>query len=145
MIEEEKKEDNNGEIKEKRTRNKKTKEERYKTEREELMREIEEKMGLTEEKRGKMLYELEEDEELKEWLREKIEEIKKIYKWNQWAYFKNKEEDRDEIGLLRSMFKSEKYGIVSKREYKERDNIKKKYTCLYFIKDLNMDEILKRN
>ena len=143
MIEEEKKEDNNGEIKEKRTRNKKTKEERYKTEREELMREIEEKMGLTEEKRGKMLYELEEDEELKEWMREKVPEIKKMYKCGQWEYFKNKEEDRDEIGLMRSMFKNEKYEIISKREYKEIDNVTKKHTCLYFIKDFNMKELLK--
>ena len=91
------------EIEEKKGKKIKTKEEKYKNKREELVRELEEKMGLDEENRGKFSYELESNEELKKYLLEKLPEIKKMYRCSQWMYFKNKEEDRDEIGLLKSI------------------------------------------
>ena len=63
-----------------------------------------------------------------------------MYKCGQWAYFVNKEEEKkDEIGLLRSIFKNEKYDVISKQVYKEGET-KKKYTKTYFLKNLNLKE-----
>ncbi len=53
---------------EKRTRNRPSKREKYKVEREELIKELEKRMGLTEENRGVLLYDLEKNEELKDTL-----------------------------------------------------------------------------
>ena len=50
---------------EKRTRNRPSKAERFSEEREELLKELEKLMGLTEEVRGVLLYDLEHNEELK--------------------------------------------------------------------------------
>ena len=95
-------------------------------------------MGLTEENRGVLLYDLEHNEKLKEYLNEKIPEIRKLYKCGCWNYFIQKEENIDIIGLLKSIFKSEKYELVSKMKYTEREGEKKKYSHIYFFKDLNI-------
>lgn len=98
---------------------------------------------LTEEVRGVLLYDLEHNEELKEYLKNKIPEIRKLYKCGCWNYFIQKEENRDIIGLLKSIFKSEKYELVSKMKYTERDGEKKKYSHIYFFKDLNINQYFK--
>ena len=103
-------------------------------------------MGLTEENRGVLLYDLEHNEKLKEYLNEKLKEylnekipeIRKLYKCGCWNYFIQKEENIDIIGLLKSIFKSEKYELVSKMKYTEREGEKKKYSHIYFFKDLNI-------
>ena len=89
---------------EKRTRNRPSKADRFIQEREELVKELEKMMGLTEENRGVLLYDLEHNEELKEYLKSKIPEIRKLYKCGCWNYFIQKEEKRDIIGLLKSIF-----------------------------------------
>ncbi len=128
---------------EKRTRNRQSKAERFGEEREELVKELEKKMGLTEENRGVLLYDLEHNNELKEYLKNKIPEIRKLYKCGCWNYFIQKEENRDEIGLLKSIFKSEKYELISKRILEERDGEKKQYNTIYFFKDLNINQYFK--
>ena len=128
---------------EKRTRNRPSKSERYVNEREELIKELEKKMGLTEGVRGVLLYDLEHNKELKEYLKNKIPEIRRLYKCGSWNYFIQKEENRDEVGLLKSIFKSEKYELVSKMKYTERDGEKKKYSHIYFFKDLNINQYFK--
>lgn len=127
----------------KRTRNRPSKAERYTEERVELIKELENKMGLTEEVRGVLLYDLEHNEELKDYLKNKIPEIRKLYKCGCWNYFIQKEEKRDIIGLLKSLFKSENYELVSKMKYTERDKEKKKYSHIYFFKDLNINQYFK--
>ena len=128
---------------EKRTRNRPSKAERYTEEREELIKELESKMGLTEEIRGVLLYDLEHNNELKEYLKNKIPEIRKLYKCGCWNYFIQKEANRDQIGLLKSIFKSEKYELISKRILAEREGEKKQYSGIYFFKDLNINQYFK--
>lgn len=128
---------------EKRTRNRPSKADRFSQEREELVKELEKKMGLTEENRGVLLYDLEHNKELKEYLKEKIPEIRKLYKCGCWNYFIQKEENRDEIGLLKSIFKSEKYELISKRILEERNGEKKQFSGIYFFKDLNINQYFK--
>lgn len=127
----------------KRTRNRPSKAERFSEEREELIKELEKMMGLTEEVRGVLLYDLEHNEELKEYLKNKIPEIRKLYKCGCWNYFIQKEEKRDIVGLLKSIFKSEKYELVSKRILAVRENKKKQYSGVYFFKDLNINQYFK--
>ena len=127
----------------KRTRNRPSKADRYVEEREELIKELEKMMGLTEEVRGVLLYDLENNKELKEYLKNKIPEIRKLYKCGSWNYFIQKEEKRDIIGLLKSIFKSEKYELVSKRIFAERKCEKKQYSGIYFFKDLNINQYFK--
>jgi hypothetical protein len=128
---------------EKRTRNRPSKAERFSGERDELIKELEKKMGLTEENRGVLLYDLEHNTELKEYLKNKIPEIRKLYKCGCWNYFIQKEENRDEIGLLKSIFKSEKYELISKRILAERNGEKKQYSGIYFFKNLNINQYFK--
>jgi hypothetical protein len=127
----------------KRTRNRPSKAERFLEERDELIKELEKKMGLKEENRGVLLYDLEHNKELKEYLKDKIPEIRKLYKCGCWNYFIQKEEKRDEIGLLKSIFKSEKYELISKRILAEREGEKKQYSGIYFFKDLNINQYFK--
>lgn len=124
----------------KKTRKRPCKAERFSKEREELIEELEKMMGLTEEVRGVLLYDLEHNEKLKEYLKNKIPEIRKLYKCGCWNYFIQKEEKRDIVGLLKSIFKSEKYELVSKRILAIRENKKKQYSGVYFFKDLNMGQ-----
>ena len=128
---------------EKRRRNRPSKADRFIQEREELVKELEKMMGLTEENRGVLLYDLEHNEELKEYLKSKIPEIRKLYKCGCWNYFIQKEENRDIIGLLKSIFKSEKYELISKRILAEREGEKKQYSGIYFFKDLNINQYFK--
>lgn len=128
---------------EKRTRNRPSKSERFSEEREELVKELERRMGLTEEVRGVLLYDLEHNNELKEYLKNKIPEIRRLYKCGCWNYFIQKEENRDEIGLLKSIFKDEKYELISKRILAERKGEKKQYSGIYFFKDQNMKQYFK--
>ena len=129
-------------IKEKKTRNRPSKKEKYKDEREELTSELEKMMRLTEESRGVLLYDLEKNDELKEYLTENIETIKKIFKCGGWNYFikSDNEIEKDKIGLLKSIFRDEKYEIISKRQYKEINGNKKQYTYLYFMKNIILNE-----
>jgi hypothetical protein len=123
---------------EKRTRNRPSKAERFGEEREELVKELEKRIGLTEEIRGVLLYDLEHNEELKEYLREKIPEIKRLYKTGNWAYFVRQHikegEEPSEISLLKSIMKSENYEITNRRKITERNEIKKTFIELYFNK-----------
>ena len=119
---------------EKRTRNRPSKSEIFVEEREELIKELEKKIGLTEEKRMVLLYDLEHNNELKEYLKVKIPKIRKIYKCGCWNYFIQKEENRDEIGLLKSIFKNENYNITNKRILCIKGEVKKLYMELYFNK-----------
>ena len=114
----------------KRTRNRPSKAERFSEEREELIKELERMIGLTEEVRGVLLYDLNRNEELKEYLKNKIPEIRKLYKCGTWNYFVKQHtkegEEPSEIGLMKSIFKSENYELVSKMKYAEREGEKKK-------------------
>lgn len=105
---------------EKRKRNKLTKAQQFKEERQKIVLELEKLMGLTESNRGILLYDLEHNEKLKEYLKEQVDNIKKYYKYGTRNYFVNqytKEgEQLSEISLLKAIFKDENYEIISKRK-----------------------------
>ena len=132
---------------EKRSRNRPNKAERFSEEREELIKELEKKMGLTEEVRGILLYDLNRNEELKEYLKNKIPEIRKLYKCGTWNYFVKQHtkegEEPSEIGLLKSIFKSEKYKLKPSRLVAERGGEKKQYNAILFYKVYDLAEKIK--
>ena len=124
---------NDNNKRQKRTRNRPCKNERFENERKELIKELERLMGLSEGVRGVLLYDLEHNEELKSYLIEKVPEIKRLYRYGSWNYFKEND-NKDEIGLLKSIFKDSKYLITNKKKVVERGGIKKQYNDLYFLK-----------
>lgn len=130
---------NNSEEKssEKRTRNRPNKREKYKKEREELIKELEKKINIDEENRGALLYDLEKNSKLKEYLIENIENIRKIFKCGGWNYF-IKKENQNEIGLLKSIFRDEDYALITKKQYETREETRKQFSCVYFIKNINL-------
>jgi hypothetical protein len=128
-------------------RNRSTKDKIYAEEREELVNELEKKMGLDEEIRGIILYDLENNKELKEYLRDKIPEIRKLYKTGNWNYFVKQHtkegEELSEISLLKSIYKEEKYKLISKRKMLEKEGKKKQYSCIFFYKEYKLEEKIK--
>jgi hypothetical protein len=128
----------------KRTRNKPTKAQQFKEERHKLILELENLMGLSGTNRGVLLYDLERNEELKKYLKEIVPEVKKIYKCGTWNYFVNQhtkeDEEISEISLLKSIFKDDKYEIISKRKKKINiDGVNKQQTNFYFLKNINLN------
>ena len=122
----------------KKTRNRPCKNQKFEKEREELIKELENIIGLNENKRNITLYELENNSLLINKLQELIPNIKKYFKCSTWGFFSSdpKKGMGNEIGLLKAIFKNEKYNILNKRKQLEYDGIKKLYTELYFIKNI---------
>ena len=104
----------------KKTRNKPTKAQIYKEERRKIILELEKLIGLNEINRGVLLYNLEHNKQLKEYLKQNIPDIKKYYKCGTWNYFVNQHtkegEELSEISLLKAIFKDENYEIISRRK-----------------------------
>ena len=88
---------NNSLNKKKKTRNKLTKAQQFREERNKIVSELENLIGITENNRGVLLYDLEKNDKLKEYLRVIVPNIKKYYKCGNWNYFIQKEENRDVI------------------------------------------------
>ena len=120
----------------KRSKKRSTKKELYEEEREEIIKELEGIIGLTNEKRTIMLYELERNELIGKRMKELSEKIKKIYRSSNWGYYSRdkKKGMGNEIGLLRSVFKNSGYNIESKRKIKTIENEKKIQIQLGFYK-----------
>ncbi len=118
------------------TRNRSCKSEYYNEEREQIILELENLIGLTDTKRNTTLYDLENNSKLINRLKELAPLIKKYYKCSTWGYFSTdlKKGMGNEIGLLKAIFKSEKYNILNKRRQLEYNGIKKLHTELYFMK-----------
>jgi len=126
---------NENKKREKRTRIRPSKAERYSKEREEFVKELNILTGINE-KNNIILYELNKNEKLKEKIRELVPLIKKYYKTCNWGYFSNDEKKGkgNEIGLLKTIYKNEGYKILTKRKLCEYEGIKKLQTELYFLK-----------
>lgn len=117
-------------------KNRSTKKELYEKEREEIIKELENKIGLTKEKRTIMLYELENNKEIQNRMKELSETIKKIYRSSNWGYYSTDEKKGmgNEITLLRSVFKNSGYNIESKRKTTTINKEKKIQIQLGFYK-----------
>jgi hypothetical protein len=124
-------------------KNKPTKAQLFKEERQKIVMELEKLMGLSETNRGVLLYDLEHNEKLKEYLQQIIPQIRKYYKCGTWNYFIQPEEYRDIIGLLKSILKNENYQLINKKKFLDITGVKKLYTQLYIINDEKIKNIFK--
>ena len=124
---------------EKLTRNRKSKIEQYKKERLEIIRDLNSIIGFQEDKsiNSIMLFELEENEELKKRLKELSEkEIKKYWCYGKWGFYGTPERGRDNlIGLLKSLYSNTGYSFSGKNKTKDHNGVKKQYTQIIFIKN----------
>ena len=120
----------------KRCKKRSTKKEMYEEEREKFIQELNKIIGVDENNNEIFLYDLERNEKVKEFLKNKILNIQKYYKCGTWGYFSNdpKKGSGNEITLLRSIYKNDDYDILSKRIMNERDGKKKPRVVLLFIK-----------
>lgn len=82
------------------------------------------------------LVELQDNEKLKNKINELSDNIKKYYRCSTWGYFVSQQngEKGDEITLLKAIFKDHDYNIFSKDITTTYNNIKKRYTKLFFTK-----------
>ena len=111
-------------------RNKLTKKQQFKNEREIIINNLNNIIGIDDNNSCFYLYELEKKDEIKNYLIDNIENIKKYYKIGKWGFFSNdvlKGKD-NYIGLLRSLYLDSDYEIISKLKIATFDNIKKQYT-----------------
>jgi len=83
-----------------------------------------------------LLAQLKDNMELKNYLISVVDDIKKYYRCSTWGYFVsiNNGEIGDEITLLKAIFKDHDYRIFSKDITAEYNNVKKRYTTLFFTK-----------
>lgn len=81
-----------------------------------------------------LLVQLKDNQELINYLTSITDNIKKYYRCSTWGYFVsiNNGENADEISLLKAIFKDHDYRIFSKDITTEYNNVKKRYTTLYF-------------
>ena len=109
---------------------------RYQGERFEMIKEIDIIIGLTETKRNITLYELEKNEELRAYIRDNIEKIKKYYRTSSLGYFTDdiRHGKDNEVTLMKALYKDDDYEILTKRRMGNYDGVKKLYTELFFIK-----------
>lgn len=117
-------------------RNKLTKKQQFKNERDILIDNLNNVIGITKEKKCYFLCELEKNDNIKKYLTDNIEDIKKYYKVGKWGFFSNDmSKGKDNyIGLLRSLYLDSDYEIISKSKIATFDNIKKQYTMWDFRK-----------
>jgi hypothetical protein len=123
---------------EKKTRNKPTKAEKYINERKKFIMELEKLMGLTDVERCVLLCELENNQILIKYLTENIANIQKYYKTGTWNYFVNQHtrvgETLSITSLIKSIFKDDKYEVISRKKIKKIDGQCKHLTNLKFLK-----------
>ncbi len=113
-------------------RNKKT---YYQNERENIINELNKLINFDKDN-SVLLIQLQDNLVLKNRLNELINDIKKYYRCSTWGYFVsiNNDEKGDEITLLKAIYKDHDYNIFSKDITSVYNNVKKRYTKLFFTK-----------
>ena len=109
---------------------------KFKNERNNIIDNLNNLIGIDENNNCFFLYELEKKEDVKKYLSDNIDDIKKYYKVGKWGFFSNdilKGKD-NYIGLLRSLYLDSDYEIISKSKIATFENIKKQYTMWDFRK-----------
>lgn len=83
------------------------------------------------------LIDLQNNNQLVEYINSNIDNIKKWYRCSSWGYFvaENNNQQGDIITLLKSILKDHDYEIYRKDITAEKNNIKKRYTTIKLIKD----------
>lgn len=85
---------------------------------------------------GILLNDLYNNQELKDKLNNISDDVKKYYKCSSWGYFVSQNNDKkgDEISLLKAIAKDHDYFVFSKSVTCDINNLKKRYTKIFFIK-----------
>jgi hypothetical protein len=113
------------------------KKELFEKEREKIILKLNEIIKL-EEKNNTVIYDdLVENIELKQYLIDNVELIKKYYSCSGWGYFTTHLHGnipKDEVTLMKAIYKSENYKIASRSKSMIRGDIKKQCSELHFIK-----------
>jgi hypothetical protein len=131
-------EDNNVEIKVKKTRNRLTKKQQYVEERSNFINDLNKLIGVNEKNNYVYLYDLENNNDLQEKIINLVPEIKKLHKCGAWGYFLEKERGGGNvIGLIRSIYRDNDYVITMKNKTIERNGNKINSVVYYFIKNDN--------
>lgn len=105
----------------------------YHNERNEILNKLIQLINFNDDK-SILLAQLKDNQELINYLISITDNIKKYYRCSTWGYFVsiNNGEIGDEISLLKAIFKDHGYRIFSKDITTEYNNVKKRYTTLYF-------------
>ncbi len=121
-----------------RKRRRSTKKELYKREREEIIKKINNLLEINERKNYVYLYDIENDERIKEEINNMSEEIKKYFKVGNWNYYimKNNGEKPLEIGLIRAVYRDDDIIMSTKEKQIEREGKKIRTTIYYLIKQI---------
>ena len=125
--------DNNSQNKKKVRRNKK---QLFVTERKVIIDKLSHIIKLEENNNVVVYDDLVENMELKEYIIKNIENIKKYFSCSNWAYMTSHLHniEKNEVSLMKAMFKDDGQKILSNQKTLTRKNIKKVYTELHFIK-----------
>lgn len=123
---------NNNDIKK---RNKSTKSEKYEEERKILINEISNIIEL-EKKEYILMSDIENNDELKNKIKNELESIKKYYRCSTWGYFiseRNEQNSGNITSLIKQLYENTGYKIFSKQKKIEEND--KKITVYYFYKN----------
>ena len=120
-------------------KHRRSKEELYTEERKMIIENINVLIGLNKNKYSVIYADLTENEELKNYLITNLDLIKKYYMCGTWSYFVSHlhKYEKNEVSLMKSIYKSDGFIITSKSKTLVKNNIKKNYTELYFIKPIH--------
>ncbi len=131
-------EDNNVEIKVKKTRNRLTKKQQFEKERGELINKLNNILGISDKQNTFYLYDVENSNEIKEQIKELVEDVKKYFKCGTWNYFiaSNSGEEAKEIGLIRAIYRDEGIILTKKERHIERNSSKVRSVQYFIMKNL---------
>ena len=117
-------------------RERQSKKEKYTDERKELILELNNLMGISEKNKEVNLQEIKNNNELKKYLEESDEKIRKYFKCGSWNYYikKSSGEESPIIGLIRAIYRDEDYIFTTKDKVIDIEGKKKKTTNYYIIK-----------
>lgn len=129
--------DNNEEIKVKKTRNRLTKKQQFAKEREELIKRLNNILGINDKNNTFYLYDVENSQEIKDKIKEIVEDVKKYFKCGTWNYFiaTNGGEEAKEIGLIRAIYRDEEIILTKKEKNIERNGVKVRSVQYFLIKN----------
>ena len=120
----------------KRKKKRSTKKELYRQEREEIIKELNEILKINENKNYVYLYDIENDDNIKNKINEMSEEVKKYFKVGNWNYYimKNNGDKPLEIGLIRALYRDEGWLMTKKEKQIERNGEKVRSIVYYLVK-----------
>ena len=121
----------------KRHKKRSTKKELYRQEREEIIKELNNLLNINENKNYVYLYDIENDDNIKNKINEMSEEVKKYFKVGNWNYYimKNNGDKPLEIGLIRALYRDEDWLMTTKEKQIERNGSKVRSIVYYLVKN----------